>query len=127
MVLGTLPGMIRLVQVRAREIIQEDFMTATRALGASFPRLVMLHFTPHLWHWIRVKIPDLFAAGILAEATLTLMGLGAPVGKNTWGALILQGKDYLIEAPSIAITTCIPLFLSLLSLQILLRDFDRRS
>lgn len=120
--MGTLPSALRMAYVRSREIAQEDFVHAARSLGAGSWHLVFKHLLPHLWNWMSVKTPNLLASCVLAEATLTLLGLGAPLGHNTWGALIQQGKDYLIEAPWISASASIPLFITLLALQALTKN-----
>ena len=117
--LGILPSFSRLIFVRAREILSEDYIQAARALGAGPFRIFFIHLTPALSSLCAIKIPGLFAYALLAEATLSYLGVGAPIGHDTWGSLLAQGKDYLIEAPHLALGTGIPLVLTILSLQLI--------
>jgi peptide/nickel transport system permease protein len=117
--LGTLPYMTRLLYLRTQELLQEDFIHAAQGLGAGSIRIIRHHLTPHLASLCRVKAPGLFAYALIAEATLSFLGIGAPVGHDTWGSLLAQGKDYLLEAPHIAIAAGVPLVFTVLSLQIL--------
>lgn len=119
LLIGTVPQLMRLMQVRAREILAEDFILAARSLGASPYRVAVHHLAPHLWALLRVKASNLFASALLAEATLSFLGIGAPIGRSSWGSLLAQGKDYLIESPHLAIGTGLPLVLTVLSLQTL--------
>ncbi len=117
--LGVLPPFTRLMQARARELTSEEYVTAARALGSGPSRLIRSHLAPPLLSLCAVKLPGLFAQALLAEATLSFLGVGAPLGRETWGALLAQGKEYLVEAPHIAIGCGIPLVLTVLSLQLI--------
>lgn len=124
--IGTLPSFTRLITARARELLQEDYVHAARALGAGPVRLVWSHLTPALLSLCSVKLPGLFAHALLAEATLSFLGVGAPIGRDTWGSLLAQGKDYLLEAPHIAFAAGIPLVMTVLSLQLLSENWTER-
>lgn len=117
--LATLPSLTRLVYARTRELMAEDFVLAARGLGASPVRIAFRHLLPGVIGLCRVKAPNIFAAALMAEATLSFLGIGAPIGRDSWGTLLAQGKDYLIEAPHLALGGGLPLVLTVLSLQIL--------
>ena len=114
---GIIPPFVRLVYVRCQELLAEDYVLAARSLGANPRRILSHHLGPPLLSLCSIKAPTLFAHALMAEATLSFMGVGAPIGRDTWGALLAQAKDYLIEAPHIAIGTGIPLVLTVLALQ----------
>jgi peptide/nickel transport system permease protein len=124
--LGTVPGLTRLVFARARELLREEYVLAARSLGARPARVILRHLLPGVWSLCRVKVPNLFAGALLAEATLSFLGVGAPIGRDTWGSLLAQGRDYLIEAPHIALFAGIPLVMTVLSLQLLSERLARR-
>lgn len=119
LLIGTLPGFARLLYLRSRELLAEDFVLAAASLGARKPRILFRHLLPHLLALCRIKAPNLFAHALLAEATLSFLGIGAPIGRDTWGSLLAQGKEYLFEMPHIAWVAGIPLILTVLSLQLL--------
>ncbi|MBC7691372.1 MAG: ABC transporter permease [Methylotenera sp.] len=127
LILGILPSFSRLIFVRAQELMQEDYVKAAHALGATQKRILLNHLFPGLVSICSIKIPILFAHALLAEATLSFLGVGAPIGKDTWGSLLADGKDYLIEAPHIALAAGIPLVLTLLALQLLTSDRTSRA
>jgi peptide/nickel transport system permease protein len=116
LVLGAAPGLTRTLWARAREISTQEFIWAARSLGAGPARLAFKHYLPHLASVARVKIPSMLAHALVAEASLSFLGLGFQVGEESWGSLLSQAKDYLIEAPHISLGVGLPLVLSLLAL-----------
>jgi len=119
LLIGSAPGLIRLTFARSQEILAQDFILASRSLGASFARIAFHHVIPAAINLCIVKAPSLFAHALIAEATLSFLGIGAPLGQETWGSLLLQGRDYLVEAPHIAAATGLPLVLMILALQLI--------
>lgn len=119
LLIGIVPSITRLVYLRARDVMKEDFVLAARSLGAGDARIAVRHIMPAVFSLVLVKAPSLFAHALLAEATLTFLGIGAPIGHDSWGSLLAQGKDYLIESPHIAFGAGLPLILTVLSLQLL--------
>jgi len=117
LLIGTLPMLIRLVYARAQEVLVQDYIEASVSLGGSKGWVLTRHVVPELLSLCLLKAPNLFAQALMAEATLSFLGLGAPIGRDTWGSLLAQGKDYLIEAPHLAIGVGIPLIFTVLSLQ----------
>lgn len=117
--LGTVPGFTRLVSVRAKELMAEEYVVAAQSLGAGTFRILSRHLAPGIFSLCAVKTPTIFAHALMAEATLSFLGVGAPIGRDTWGTLLAQGKDYLLEAPHIALAAGTPLILTILCLQLL--------
>jgi peptide/nickel transport system permease protein len=109
--------LIRLIYARAQEVLVQDYIEASIGLGGSKAWILTRHVVPELLSLSLLKAPNLFAQALMAEATLSFLGLGAPIGRDTWGSLLAQGKDYLIEAPHLAIGVGIPLVFTVLSLQ----------
>jgi ABC-type dipeptide/oligopeptide/nickel transport system permease subunit len=122
--LCVLPSLTRLVYVRARELLSEDYVAAAVGLGASPWHVARRHLLPGVLGLCRVKAPNLLAGALLAEATLSFLGIGAPIGRDSWGTLLAQSKDYLIEAPHLAVGAGLPLVLTVLSLQSLFSEFS---
>lgn len=122
LLIGVLPPFTRLLYARARELGAESYVLAARALGAGPARILTRHLEPELRALCAVKLPFLFAQALIAEATLSFLGVGAPIGEPTWGSLLAMAKEYLLEAPHLAIAVGIPLVLTVLSLQVLSED-----
>jgi len=125
--LGILPSLARLMILRGIEVQTLPYYEAARALGATAFRLVTRYDLPEILQLAKLKLPGYLAHTILAEASLSFLGVGAPVGHETWGSLLAQGKDYLIEAPQIAWTTGTPLFLLILWIQLKSEPIHRNS
>ena len=122
LLIGSLPPFLRLIVTRSEEIMKEDYVTAAQSLGSTSVELFIRHLLPGILSFASVKIPNLLAGTLMAEASLSFVGIGAPLGSESWGLLLSQGRDYLIEAPHIAIVSGIPLILTILALQHLSED-----
>lgn len=119
LLIASVPSLIRFMYLRTREILAEDYVVAARSLGGSPSTIARRHLLPALLPLARLKLPVIFAHALMAEATLSFIGVGAPIGRETWGLLLAQGKDYLIEAPHIAFASGLPLALTVFSLQMI--------
>lgn len=119
LLIGILPPFTRLIYARSREILSEPYIEAAKGLGSKPSQILFRHLFPMLRSVCAVKIPSLFAQALMAEATLSFLGVGAPIGQETWGSLLASGKDYLFEAPHLAFAAGIPLTLTILALQTL--------
>lgn len=118
-------GYARLARAQVLGLRERDFVAAARALGASGPRIVLRHLLPNLLGPIVVQATFGVPGAILAEASLSFLGLGAPPGTPSWGALVDQGTQYLMIAPHVALFPGIAIALSVLGFNLLgdgLRD-----
>ncbi len=122
---GLFPGVVRFVAARAKGVSVEDFVGAAIALGGSRFSIFYRHYLPELLEHIRLKFPSLLAQALLLETTLSFLNLGVPAGTLSWGSLLAQAKDYLVEAPHIAWVVGVPLVLTLLSLQYLVDEMSQ--
>jgi peptide/nickel transport system permease protein len=114
---GLFPSTVRFVAVKAKEVSLSEYVTAAKALGGKKQGIFWRHYRPELADHLLLKLPSLFAQALLLEATLSFLNLGVSPGVLSWGTLLTQAKDYLIEAPHIAWVSGIPLVLTLLALQ----------
>lgn len=119
LLVGTLPSMIRMSFVFSRELLSKDFIKASQSLGAKPHRMMVMHLAPAVISFCAVKIPNMFAHALIIEATINFLGIGSPIGHDTWGTLMSHGKDYLIEMPLLALGAGLPLVFTILSLQTL--------
>lgn len=114
---GSLPSLLRLLWSQADDVRTEFYVEAARATGASPMGLFVNHVLPGVWEVYALKLPQLFAHALLAEAALSFLGLGAPAQSESWGTLLAQGQNTLIEAPSVLLIVGLPLVITLLALQ----------
>ena len=106
----------RLVRAQFFSLREKEFVEAARALGASRPRIVMHHILPNALGPVIVAASIDVAAAILAESTLSFLGLGFPPDTPTWGRLLFDAKDNLDFAPHWAIFPGLAIFLTVLTI-----------
>lgn len=104
---------------------QLDFVTASRSLGASSSRILFHHIFPNLVPALIVQASFGFAGVILAEASLSFLGLGVQPPQPSWGSMLSDGKNHLLDAPYLTLFPGLAIFASVLSFNLLgdvLRD-----
>jgi peptide/nickel transport system permease protein len=97
------PVYARLMRAQVLTLKELDFVAAARALGASPARLILHHFLPNLLNPLIVQISLSAAAAILAEATLSFLGLGAQPPTADWGYMMNTGAGFLNNDPWLAL------------------------
>src|SRR5215472_3588398 len=115
----------RLVRAQFFSLREKEFVEAARALGASTTRQVLRHILPNALGPVIVAGTVEVASAIIAESTLSFLGLGFPPDIPTWGRLLYDAKDYLDIAPHWALLPGTLIFLTVLSINYLgdgLRD-----
>jgi peptide/nickel transport system permease protein len=106
----------RLVRAQFFSLREKEFVEAARALGASTPRLVIHHILPNALGPVIVAATIDIAAAIIAESTLSFLGLGFPPDVPTWGRLLFDAKDNLDFAPHWALFPGLAIFLTVLTI-----------
>jgi len=89
---------VRVVRAEVLVLRERDFIQATRAIGASTPRIVLRHLLPNVASSVVVISSLLVAKMILFESSLSYLGLGVPPDTPTWGGMIADGRDYISTA-----------------------------
>jgi peptide/nickel transport system permease protein len=115
----------RLVRAQFLSLREKEFVEAARALGASNLRLVVRHILPNALGPVIVAGTIDVAAAIIAESTLSFLGLGFPPDIPTWGRLLYDAKDYLDIAPHWALFAGGAIFLTVIAINFIgdgLRD-----
>ncbi len=97
------PVYARLMRAQVLTLKDLDFVAAARALGASPVRLIARHFLPNLLNPLIVQISLSAAAAMLAEATLSFLGLGAQPPTSDWGFMMNTGARFLNNDPWLAL------------------------
>ncbi len=98
-----IPVYARLVRALVLQLKQMEYITATRSLGATPLRLVLRHLIPNMLNPVIVQVSLSAGFAILAEATLSFLGLGAQVPTPDWGQMINSGATFLNNDPWLAI------------------------
>jgi peptide/nickel transport system permease protein len=89
----------RLVRAQVMAVKQREFVQAARSLGAGDLRLMLRHILPNILQPLLVQAAVGMAAAVLAEATLSFLGLGVQPPTATWGAMLNDARSHLFESP----------------------------
>ena len=129
--LGGWVGYARLVRGQVLATREREFVEAARALGASDLRIVVRHILPNIIQPVIVQAAIGMAGAILAEATMSFLGLGVPPPTASWGAMLNDGRAHLFDAPHLVLFPALAVMLAVLSFNFIgdaLRDYlDPRS
>ena len=129
--LGGWVGYARLVRGQVLAAREREFVEAARALGASDLRVIVRHILPNIIQPVVVQAAIGMAGAILAEATMSFLGLGVPPPTASWGAMLNDGRAHLFDAPHLVIFPALAVMLAVLSFDFIgdaLRDYlDPRS
>jgi peptide/nickel transport system permease protein len=115
----------RLVRAQFLSLREKEFIEAARAIGMSSLRMVVRHILPNSLGPVIVAGTIDVAAAIIAESTLSFLGLGFPPDIPTWGRILFDAKDYLDIAPHWAMFPGAAIFLAVLTINFIgdgLRD-----
>ena len=125
------PIFIRLTRASVLQVKVEDYVEAARAVGNSPLRIALRHILPNVVPPLIVQATLAVAAAIIAEASLSFLGLGQQPPAPSWGSMLNTAKNYIDNAPWMAVWPGLSIFLIVLSFNLLgdgLRDaFDPKS
>src|SRR5664279_2162456 len=129
--IGGWVGYARLVRAQVLAVREREFVEAARALGASDSRIIVRHILPNIIQPVIVQAAIGMAGAILAEATMSFLGLGVPPPTATWGAMLNDARSHLFDAPHLVLFPAAAFMLVVLSFNFIgdgLRDYlDPRS
>jgi len=124
------PIFVRLTRAQVLQVKGEDYVEAARAVGNSQLRIALRHVLPNIVPPLIVQATLAIAAAIIAEAALSFLGLGQQPPAPSWGSMLNTAKNYIDNAPWMAVWPGVSIFLLVLSFNLLgdgLRDaFDPR-
>ncbi len=116
----------RLTRILARRVLREQFVTAARTSGTSTGGIVLRHVLPNIAPTLAVSLALQFGVAVLAEASLSYLGLGAPPPNASWGRMLQEAQGTVLTAPVGAIAPGIAIVVLVLGVNFLadgLRDF----
>ena len=127
----TTPIVVRLTRGQVMAVKVEDYVEAARALGNPRWRIAIVHILPNILPALLVQATLAIAAAIIAEASLSFLGLGQQPPAPSWGSMLNSAQRFLTQAPWMAIWPGLAIFLTVLSFNLVgdgLRDaLDPRS
>lgn len=119
------PIFVRLTRAQVINVKVEDYIEAARAVGCSPLRIAVSHILPNITAPVIVQSTLAIAAAVIAEASLSFLGLGQQPPDPSWGSMLNTAKNYMDNAPWMAIWPGLSIFLLVLSFNLLgdgLRD-----
>ena len=105
----------RLVRAQVMAARRLEFVEAAQALGASDIRILCRHILPNILQPLIVQAAVGMASAVLAEATLSFLGLGLPPPAASWGAMLNDARSHLFDAPYILFFPAMAVMLCVLS------------
>lgn len=124
--IGGWVGYARLVRAQVLAVREREFVEAARALGAGDLRIFTRHILPNILQPLIVQSAIGMAGAVLAEATLSFLGLGVPPPAASWGSMLNDARSHVFDAPHLVLFPAIAVMLCVLAFNFIgdaLRDF----
>jgi len=122
-----IPGFTRIIRSGALQYKNADFILAERLMGASHARIIFIHILPNL-------TPSLFAAAalglsnaILAESAMSYLGLGIQPPLPSWGRMLSESQNFLLNAPWYALAPGLCIMLTVIAFHCLGDGLSRKN
>jgi peptide/nickel transport system permease protein len=129
--IGGWVGYARLIRAQVLATREREFVEAARALGATDLRIIVRHILPNIIQPMIVQAAIGMAGAVLAEATMSFLGLGVPPPTASWGSMLNDARSHLFDAPHMVFFPAVAVMLAVLSFNFIgdaLRDYlDPRS
>jgi peptide/nickel transport system permease protein len=129
--IGGWVGYARLVRAQVLATREREFVEAARALGASDLRVITRHILPNIIQPVIVQAAIGMAGAVLAEATMSFLGLGVPPPTASWGSMLNEARSHLFDSPYLVMFPAAAVMVAVLSFNFIgdaLRDIlDPRS
>ncbi len=123
--IAALPLFLRLARGAVLAVRNEDYIEAARAGGASSLRIAFRHILPNIVPPMLIQASLTMASAIIAEASLSFLGLGQRPPAPSWGIMLNEAQRYLTSAPLMAVWPGLAIFCVVISINLLgdaLRD-----
>jgi peptide/nickel transport system permease protein len=119
-------GYARLARAQILQAKEMEYVLAARSLGASHARILVRHLLPNILQPILVQATIAMAGAILAESTLSFLGVGVLAPMPSWGAMLNDARGHLFDAPHLVIFPALAVMTAVLAFNLLgdaLRDW----
>jgi len=114
-----IPQFSRLIRGETLSLMTRDFIRAARSFSASKIRIMIVHLLPNVTNLVLVQASLTIAHAILAEASMSFLGLGVPPPHPSWGSMLQSGYNYMGDAPWLAIVPGTTIFLAVMGFNFL--------
>ncbi|MBK1795721.1 ABC transporter permease [Devosia sp. WQ 349] len=89
----------RLTRILVKRVLVMDYITAARTSGSGWLKIVFVHIIPNIWPTLSVNFALQFGLAVIAEASLSYLGLGAPPPNASWGRMLQEAQATVYNAP----------------------------
>jgi ABC-type dipeptide/oligopeptide/nickel transport system permease subunit len=117
--IGFAPAFVRIVRAQVMSVASLDFILAAGAIGARDSRILLRHVLPNSMAPLLVQTTLSMAAGVLAEAGLSFLGLGAQPPTPSWGQMLSVAQGYISLAPWLAYWPGLAIFLAVMGFNLI--------
>lgn len=117
--LGFAPAFVRIVRAQVMSVASLDYILAAGAIGARDSRILLRHVLPNSMAPLLVQTTLSMAAGVLAEAGLSFLGLGAQPPTPSWGQMLSVAQGYISLAPWLAYWPGLAIFLAVMGFNLI--------
>ena len=121
------PRFFRIARGASLAVASETYVKAARAAGARGPRLLFRHVLPNAIAPIVVQLSLMFGLGLIAEASLSFLGLGAQPPDASWGSLLRRGVSFMSEANYLSILPGLVIMVAVLAANLLGDSLQRQT
>jgi len=112
-------GYARLARAQVLKVKELEFILAARSLGASHARIMARHLLPNILQPVLIQATIGMAGAILAESTLSFLGLGVLAPVPSWGAMLNDARGHLFDAPHMVVFPALAVMTAVLSFNLL--------
>jgi peptide/nickel transport system permease protein len=119
-------GYARLARAQVLKVRETEFVLAAKSLGASHARILLRHLLPNTLQPVLIQATIGMAGAILAESTLSFLGLGVVAPTPSWGAMLNDARNHLFDAPHLVLFPALGIMAAVLAFNLLgdaLRDW----
>jgi peptide/nickel transport system permease protein len=112
-------GYARLARAQVLKVKELEFVLAARSLGASHGRILVTHLLPNILQPVLIQATIGMAGAILAESTLSFLGLGVLAPVPSWGAMLNDARSHLFDAPHMVISPALAVMTAVMAFNLL--------
>jgi peptide/nickel transport system permease protein len=122
---GSVPSFVRVVRADVLALRERDFVEAARALGATDLRITVRHLLPNVLASLVILATLRIGTAILAESSLSFLGLGVQIPDSSWGSMVAEGRNLIQRAPWLSLIPGVVIMATVLAFNLMgdsLRD-----
>jgi peptide/nickel transport system permease protein len=112
-------GYARLARAQVLKVKELEFILAARSLGASHGRILLRHLLPNILQPVLIQATIGMAGAILAESTLSFLGLGVLAPIPSWGSMLNDARSHLFDAPHMVVFPALAVMTAVLAFNLL--------